>query len=242
MKKYILYLTTIGVVLLLWQLQAMRIDKADLFPYPSNVFQTLVDLLQSRNTYSIILSSLQRLSLAIGASTLVGIVLGVVSGFNQTLSTLLRPIVTSLRTLPVASLIVIILIIYGMTRSLYVITFLMIFPLVYEAAKQGVLNMNPTLKMALALEKIPTYKKVGKVYLPLAFPYIKTGFLQSIGLGFKVLVMAEFIAQSPQSIGEALARGRDNFQYDVVFAWTIILIVLVTVVEFGVNKLRSYSQ
>jgi len=241
MKKYALYLTTIAVVLLLWQLQAMRIDKADLFPYPSDVFHTLLDLLRTWNTYSVIFASLRRLAIAIGASTAVAIVLGIISGFKRTLGTLLQPIVTSLRTLPVASLIVIILIVYGMTRSLYVITFLMIFPLVYEAAKQGVLNMNPTLKMALALEKIPAHKKVSKVYLPLAFPYIKTGFLQSIGLGFKVLVMAEFIAQSPHSIGEALSRGRDNFQYDVVFAWTIILIVLVTLVEFGVNRLKSYT-
>ncbi len=239
MKKYWLYLLTIGIILLLWQIQAVRIGKPDFFPYPRQVWDTLVFLLSDQNTYQIILRSFARLITAIGMASLAGIVLGTMAGFTPVLATMMRPVVTSLRTLPVASLIVIILILYGHTRSLYIITFLMIFPLVFEAAKQGVLNISTTLKWALLLEKVPWRKKMTKVYLPLAFPYIKTGFLQSIGLGFKVLVMAEFIAQSPQSIGNMLYRGRINLQYDHVFAWTIILIIIVTMVELFIQRLRS---
>ncbi len=239
MRRASLYATTLLVVLLIWQLQAMRIGKPDFFPFPIDVAGTLVELLTQVGTYETILHSFGRLVISIAAATGVGVVIGIVAGFNDTFATLMRPIVTSLRTLPVASLIVIILIIYGHARSLYVITFLMIFPIVFEASKQGVLNVETSIRRALAMEAVQPYKKLFMVHLPLAFPYIKTGFLQSIGLGFKVLVMAEFIAQSPISIGNALYRGRINFQYDHVFAWTIILIVLVTLVEAGINQLRS---
>ncbi len=239
MKKYLLYFLTIGIILTLWQIQAMRIGKPDFFPYPRQVWDTFIVLLSDKDAYLVILRSFARLVVAIGTASLAGVLLGTMAGFTPVFATMMRPVVTSLRTLPVASLIVIILILYGHTRSLYIITFLMIFPLVFEAAKQGVLNISKTLKWALLLEKVPWRKKMAKVYLPLAFPYIKTGFLQSIGLGFKVLVMAEFIAQSPQSIGNMLYRGRINLQYDHVFAWTAILIIIVTMVEFFIQRLRT---
>jgi len=241
MKRWGLYLVTFAAIIIIWQWQAVQMGKSALFPFPRDVLSTLVTLLSQSETYLIIMQSMGRLILSIILATAGAVLLGLIAGFSDTVSTLLRPVVTSLRTLPVASLIVIILIIAGHTRSLYIITFLMIFPLIFEASRQGVLNISLTLKRALAIEKVPFFKKLFRVYLPLAFPYIKTGFLQSIGLGFKVLVMAEFIAQSPDSIGNMLYRGRVNFQYDEVFAWTIILIIIVTFIEFALNRLRTYK-
>lgn len=239
MRKTLLGLLTICSILVLWQLNALRIDNRFLFPYPADVFNTLLSLLSSFETYRIIFYSFRRLILAMSIATLLGVSLGLVAGVKTPIDELLKPIVTSLRTLPVASIIVVILILYGQSLSLYIITFLMLFPILYEATKQGVKNIDITLKEALRLEQNSAYLHLTKIYLPLALPFVKTGLLQSVGIGFKVLVMAEFIAQSPVSIGRALYLGRVNIAYEEVFAWTIIIIFLVTIIEFFVNKLKN---
>ncbi len=239
MKKYLLGLITLGFITFLWHLNALRIDNHYLFPYPIDIFRTLIRLVSDANTYIIIGYSFRRLFISIMFASSFAILLGLFAGLKSWVSDLLNPIVTSLRTLPVASVIVVILILYGQSLSLYIITFLMLFPIIFEATKQGVINIDKSLIEALTLEKRRHFLELFYIYLPLSSSYIKTGFLQSIGLGFKVLVMAEFIAQSPMSIGRALYLGRINIQYDVVFAWTIIIIVLVTIIEHVVNRLKK---
>lgn len=238
MKKIVFGSITIVLIIIFWQLNALRIDNKFLFPYPVDVINTLYHLLTSIETYRIIIYSFFRLLIAISSATLLGIMLGIIAGLNDWFAYLLNPLITSLRTLPVASVIVVILILYGQSFSLYIITFLMLFPIIFESTKQGVLNIDSSLIEALRLEEKQIKKHIFNIYLPLSKPFIKTGLLQSVGIGFKVLVMAEFIAQSPISIGQALYLGRINLDYAQVFAWTIIIIVLVTSIELFINKIK----
>ena len=203
------------------------------------VFSTLVELLGGLETYRIIAHSLFRLLASIMIAAVFGIFIGLLGGTFKTLNHLLMPLVAGLRSLPVASLIVIILILYAEHTAIYIISFLLLFPLIYEASRQGVLNLDTDIKQVVKLEPISLKTKLFFVYLPLAFPYIKSGLLQSIGLGFKVLVMAEFISQAQNSIGRMLNVGRINLEYDLVFAWTLIIIFLVMFLEIVVNSMKT---
>ena len=86
-------------------------------------------------------------------------------------------------------------------------------------------------------------------YLPLIQRSIKTSLLQSLGLGIKVLVMAEYLSQTRNSIGEELYLAKVNLAYDEVFAWTILLIILALIFEVFIkhskpisNKLKKVSN
>ncbi len=240
MKNKWLPFLTVLVLVLLWQIQAIRIGNRTLFPYPVDTANALFELLSSTDTYRIIGLSMFRLIFSAGLSSLVGIGVGILAGLKPMIASALTPIVSTLRTLPVASLIVVILILFGQQFALYVITFLMLFPLNYEAARQGIANIERSLEEVLTLESDHILKGLWKVRIPLALPYIKTGFLQSIGIGFKVLVVAEFISQTPRSIGYALYMGRITIAYDVVFAWTVLLIAIVISIEHFIKRLKSY--
>jgi len=237
-RRGLLYAASIATVLLLWQVRAMRVDTPVLFPYPRDVAVTLFELLAQTATYRIILHSLFRLAVSIAIAFFSGVLIGQLAGYFRPLAHYLTPVVAGLRSLPVASLIVIILILYGRAASIYIIAFLVVFPLIYESTRQGVLNIDAGIIQALKLENVSWIDKLVKIHLPLSYPHIKTGLLQSFGLGFKVLVMAEFIAQAETSIGRMLYVGRVNMEYDHVFAWTIIIIFLVVLMELTLSKLR----
>ncbi|MBQ8993116.1 MAG: ABC transporter permease, partial [Turicibacter sp.] len=53
----------------------------------------------------------------------------------------------------------------------------------------------------------------------------------TIGLSFKVMVMAEVMAQSSVGIGQMLNYEKTYLNIAAVFAWTTILIVLVMIFE-----------
>ncbi|MFO7968761.1 MAG: ABC transporter permease subunit [Candidatus Izemoplasmatales bacterium] len=239
MRKILIGSLSIIIIISVWQIFAMQINNSFILPKPLAVFETFLELVKNISTYEIIFLTLFRLFVAFISSLVLAVILGLLAGNYKIVDEFLWPVVSALRTLPVASIIIIIIILMGRNISLYIITFLMIFPIIYEATKQGVLNIDKNLKNAIALETHNRFIIITKLHLPLAFPYIKTAILQSVGLGFKVIVMAEFIAQTAKGIGRSLLNGSISINYELVFAWTLIIIFIVVVFEFGINKLKS---
>lgn len=231
------------IVLLIWQLTANRYDHLSFYPTPIRVLRELITLLTSGSTYEVLGHTLLRLLIAVSISTVAGTFLGLVSGLHYQVESLLKPIVVTLRTIPVISIVVILLMMYGNVASLYIIVFLLLFPIIYQSELDGIKNIDVTLLEVLKLDcdrcSLPA---VRLVFFPLALPHLRTGILQSIGLGIKVLVMAEFIAQTKISIGRELQFSRITLDYANIFAWTIVLVFFVIIVEHYVNKYIKYSR
>ncbi|XMB86088.1 ABC transporter permease subunit [Mycoplasmatota bacterium WC44] len=244
MKTNFLYLTTIVVSIFMWTIFAIIVDNSLAIPMPDVVFKSLLDLLTKFSTYQIIGSTISRLLLSLTIAGFSGLALGLLAGIFKDLETLVKPIVTILRTLPIVSIILVIIILLGYEKSPYIITFLMIFPVVYQAIVEGIKNIPKEHIEVLKLESNGlTLEIIRLVYIPLILPFIKTAFTQSIGLGIKVLVMSEFLAQTKNSIGYMIYLERQNLNLYLVYSWTIILIIIVLVIEYiaiELNKLNEY--
>jgi NitT/TauT family transport system permease protein len=221
---------------------ANQVDNPYILPGPFDVLKSVFHLLSTGQTYVIIGLSLFRLIIAFILSTILGVLLGLLAGNYMGIDAFLKPIISSLRTLPIASIIIIIIILLGRESSLYLITFLMIFPIIYEATKNGVLHIEQPLKDHIKIEHHPKWVLMTKIQLPLAFPFIKTSMFQSIGLGFKVIVMAEFISQARRGIGRELHDASISIEYVQVFAWTIIMIIIVVIFESLLKIYKAYDQ
>jgi NitT/TauT family transport system permease protein len=240
--SHLLSTSTVILIIVVWQFYAMRIDNMFLMPRPFDVLKEFLNLLKDPQTYVVLGYTFFRLIMSISAAALFGLILGLISGVHYQVEALLKPIIITLRTLPVISIIVVILILYGNTMSLYIISFLLLFPIIYQAELDGVKNIDPLFLEVLNLDcdkcSMPAVKMV---FFPLSLPFFRTSLLQSIGLGIKVLVVAEFIAQTKNSIGWELYFHRINLEYSVVFAWTFVLILLVTGIEHIVVRYIKYQ-
>ena len=123
---------------------------------------------------------------------------------------------------------------------MYIISLLLLFPIIYQAELDGVKNIDPLLIDVLKLESDATNTNVLKlVYFPLSIPFLRTALIEAVGLGFKVLVVAEYIAQTKVSIGKEIYYAKINLEFTDVFAWTIMLLVFVLLIEYIVEKLLS---
>lgn len=240
MKKFGLSILSILLIIGFWQLFSNHINNPYILPGFDQVMLKVLELLLSLDTYRIIIASILRLISSIFISVSFGIILGLFAGIWLNLDVFMKPLVTILKTLPVASIIVVILILFAKSIALYVITFLILFPIIYEATKQGVLTIDKQLIDSLRLEPKRLLVLIKSFYLPLALPYIKTSFLQSFGLGFKVLIMAEFISQADQSIGKALYNSSISINYELVFAWSILIILIAYFIDSLVNTVKAH--
>ena len=82
-------------------------------PSPNLVFFKVFDLLSKPSTYSIIFSSFARLLAAVVFSFISALVLGTIAGFNEAFDAFLKPYISSIRAIPVASMLIVVLLWIG---------------------------------------------------------------------------------------------------------------------------------
>jgi len=74
-----------------------------------------------------------------------------------------------------------------------------------------------------------------KIYLPTILPYFFSGARLAFGFGWRVSLVAETLGAS-DGIGYRLRQAGDLVQTDQVFAWTLLLVSLMLLLEGGLLK------
>jgi len=238
---------SLGIITLLfiWFILSMIIDNNLILPKIDDTVKNFIDLLSNPSTYKIIFYTLLRITISLIIGVFIGISLGTLSKVQPWFNDFISPLIKIMRALPIASIILIILILFGMkgfddlTFSPIIVSILLIIPIVYEAVYKGLKSIDKDLIDVARLETNNTNTLVFKSFLPLIKKEITISLSQSIGLSFKSMVMAEYISQTQTSIGIELLTAKSYLDYESVFSWTIILIILSIVFEVISKKLIS---
>jgi NitT/TauT family transport system permease protein len=233
------YILSIFIVFLLWGFIYAIINEPLIFPTPVETFKALIEIITKETTT--ILASLLRLLIIVFISTLLGVILGFLASQKKWLKHYFEPFVTALRTIPIISVIVIILILVGFSLTPYVVTFIILFPVMYQSTLDAVLGIDSSYIDVLHLDENRWIPSLRYCYLPLVKNQLITALLHSIGLGVKVLVMSEYLSQTPNSIGRSLYMANTNIMYTHVFAWTICLICIVVLIEYLIRKYQQFE-
>ncbi len=242
MRKTGITVLSIFFLFLVWLVAGMIVNNQLLLPTPGKVLIAFFKIFVDKASLTVIFYTILRLLTGILIAFIFGFGLGLLSGFNKNLSIFINPIVTVLRTIPVISITVILLIMVGFRTTPYIITFLMLFPLIYQGTYSAISNIDSELVDVYKLEDNNFWTGIVHCYIPLISKDIRTALLQSLGLGIKVLVMAEYLSQTKNSIGNYLYLAKVNLEYDKVFAWTLLLIILALFFELLINRYKTIKS
>jgi len=242
LKKTGLTILSIFFIFLVWVIAGAIVDNSLLLPKPIDVIVAFGKIFIETDSLSVILFTILRLLVGVLIASIFGLLLGILAGFKNSFATFFNPIVTILRTVPVISITVILLIIFGFSLTPYIITFLMLFPLIYQGTYGAITNIDSELIDVYKLEDDNFWSGLVHCYFPLISKNIRTSLLQSLGLGIKVLVMAEYLSQTKNSIGNQLYLAKVNLQYDEVFAWTFLLIFIALLFELLINHYKPITE
>ena len=143
----------------------------------------------------------------------------------------MEPLVTVIKSTPVMSFIILAMIWFSFSIVPIVICFLMCFPIIYQNAREGILNTDKKLIKMAVLYKVPGKKILSGIYIKSMKPYINSAANVCLGLGFKVTVAAEVLASPDYGIGSKLYEAKIYLEPVEVFAWTFIILVLSYILE-----------
>lgn len=238
--KYLRTAISIIILLIIWLLWSNSVNNSLTAPSISQTLNALKEIIVNKSSYIAFLGTITRFLLALLISTGLGVTFGFLSGLFSKFEHYIHPIVTILRTIPTVAIIIIIWMMVGANKSPLIITFLILFPISYQAILDGIKELHQNEYMEVyRLDSKLSFIIIYRVYFPLIINYIKLALVQTVGLGIKVLVMAEFTAGTKKSIGTEIRTAQTMLEYDTIFAWTIILIILVVGIEVLLDKVKK---
>jgi NitT/TauT family transport system permease protein len=230
-RRQIERVVSIVFALAIWQIGAMLIGKELLLVTPIAVAQRLGSLCAEPDFLSVIAFSFARILSGYLLGLVVSSVMAVIAGRFYAAEVMLRPIIGAIKSVPVASFIILCLI-WLSSRSLSIfISFLMVFPIFYTNLLQGIKSTDKNLLEVAWVFRVGWLKKLKYIYLPQLKPYILSASSVSLGLAWKAGVAAEVIGIPDGSIGEKLYEAKVYLNSVDLFAWTVVIIALSVLLE-----------
>ena len=226
MKKFIKKFLIILFWILVWFVVSLIVNNDLLFPGPLTVIGKLFELLITTTFWASVLMSLFRVILGILIAVVAGVALALLSYKFAIVHDILSPLMTIARATPVASFIILIALFIGASTVPSVITFIMVFPIIWQTVYDGLTNVNKDLKEVCTIYKLPFTKQLNVLYLPSILPQFTSATITSIGLGWKAGIAAEILFPPLKSIGKAIYDSNWLLKTDELFAWTLVVILL----------------
>ena len=202
-----------------------------MLPSPPAVFHVLCSLCLQGEFWLSIVSSLLRVLLGYAAGCAVGILIASLCCVSRIADTILSPLMSVVRAVPVASFIILALV--WLERGLVpaFIALLMVLPVIVGNVRTGIEHTDPALIETAQIFRFSKATRIRYLYFPSALPYFLSGARTSLGLAWKAGVAAEVLCSLSVSIGGNIYESKLYLETDALFAWTITVILISILIE-----------
>lgn len=223
---------TIGVILsvifwvVLWQLLAMKLNSKILLVSPVEVVRRALQLVITADFWKSIAFSTGRIMLGFTLGLFFGTLTAVLSGKFKLARTLFAPLISAMKSIPVASITILALIWVGSKNLSVFVAFLICVPIVCSNILEGIDNLDPKLTEMACVFEIPPWKRFIGIYLSQLMPYFRAAVKLAVGLSWKSGAAAEVIGIPKGSIGERLFESKVYLETADLFAWTLVIVIL----------------
>ena len=232
-KRFLSFLAPIFTFILLlcsWELVVsfQNIPKY-ILPAPTDIFSSIL-----LNYEDLLLSTFITFRITILAflvASFLAIFIAILFSQSKIIELSLYPIAVIFQVTPVVAIAPLILIWVGLDNAEYAILILAVivafFP-VLANTNLGIRSVEKNLSELFSLYEATRFKRLFKLQLPYALPFILTGMKTSIGLALIGAVVAEFVAGSGTSTGLAwrIIEAGNRLDVPKLFAALILLVVL----------------
>lgn len=227
-------LRTLAVVLfwlLIWQLAAALVGQELLLPSPLRVARELLRLAGGAEFWLTVAQSIRRVLTGIASAVLLGILLALLTHKSALLRALLSPVMTLVKSTPVASFIILALVWLGRDVVPPVIAALMVLPVVWANVSQSLDGIDPQLLELAQVFRLPRGRVFRRITLPSVLPHLRAALCSALGLGWKAGVAAEILTVPARSIGKRIYEAKIYLETTELFAWTAAVVLLSLVIE-----------
>ncbi len=212
--------------LLVWAVASLAIGQELFLPSPWAVLGALAALVQSPVFWQSVGGSLWHIGLGFLLGLVAGVLLAALAAASSLAETLLRPLMLLVRSVPVASFIILMLVWVSSRWLSTWVSFLMVLPVLYGGTLAGLRSADGKLLEMAAVFRLSFWRRVRGIYLPALMAHLLPACELAVGMSWKSGVAAEVIGLPAGSIGERLYQAKIYLMMPEMFAWTVVILLL----------------
>ena len=221
---------------------AWRVAQPLLLPGPLAVLRRLGVLACTASFWQAVLVSLGRIAAGIAAGLAAGILLAALTHFFKPLYTLFYPVITAVRSTPVASFVILLYIWIGQDTLPVFISILLVLPVVWANLHEALGHVDRHLLEMAHVFGLSPWRRFRRVYLPSLLPALAASCRSSVGLAWKAGIAAEVLVVPTLSIGRHLFESKLYLETTDLFAWTLPVTLLSLLLERLMLRLMGLAE
>lgn len=221
-KKTIIFLFWIA----LWQFLSLLIPNRILLVGPIETMKAFFMLAFTRSFWKAVCFSFFRISLGFFLAFFMGLFTGALCHAWPLLGKFLSPPIQLVKSVPVASFVILALIWTGSENLSVFISFLVVYPAIHINTCTGLAQTDTALLEMAEVFRVPLRRKILYIYRRALCPYLVSACKTALGMAFKSGIAAEVIGVPSGSIGEGLYQAKIYLSTAELFAWTFTIILL----------------
>ena len=243
-ERFIAFLLGVFFFVLLWWLLSLWMEGEGLhyLPDPWRIFGRVGELLfqsGALKTYAAFGYTFLKMLIGFAFSFLLAGMLGTIGALFPLFASFEKSHILLFRSVPTAGIALLLGTAFWLELPSWhpfipsILTFLVAFPILYQAFLDGIVSIPSEEKDALRLDGAERkMKTVYSIYWPDASGYIGLGLSQAFGLSFKVTIMSEIVTNSGTSkmegIGTLIGKAiQENADLNLAIAYSLIAVLAV---------------
>lgn len=227
-------------LIIIWSAAALIVDDEIILPSFVDVFKKLISMFKTGALLLAILKTTSRIMIGVFISIVFGNFLAYIS-YKFNLKEYLEPLFSILRTIPVISIVLIVLFFAEKNLLSIIVVIFVTLPIVYENVHTALTNIDSG-----KLELAEVYDlKSGTVFRHIELPAIIKSTLMSLrialGLSFKAGATSEVVSGATGGLGELMYVSKLSFDMPELIAITFVIIILSFIFEMIAGFLYKRS-
>jgi len=244
MKKRILInlifpFITLAVLIIIWAVAAKATNSELLLPSPLSTAKRLGGVFGDNSFYLSLWWTIKRTLWSFVISFVAAFFAAGLTAIIPNSESFVKPILYIVRCLPTMAVVLLFIIWTDSSKTPILVSILVLFPMMYSSF---VVSLKETDRDLIETAKVfgaNKFQLLKTVYLPKLMPTLVDSTASGLSFGLKVVVSAEVLAQSFNSIGWLMQESRLQFDTARLMALTVAVVALCMIIEIvirGVGK------
>lgn len=234
----ILVIIPFACIFLAWQIGS-HFSNEFILPSVGETFSALYKVLGQGVFYKSLLGTLFRTAVAFAVCFALAFLMAFWSRINPKADVMFAPIISFLRALPTIAVVLLLLMWTNSFVAPIIVTSLVVFPTVYNSLRHSFFGVDKDLVKALKLFNVDNKTLLKKVYVPTVLPSTLVAVGSGFSLNLKLMVAAEVIAATANSLGFMLNSSKALFETAKMIAIVVVTVIIGLIIEVIFNAISK---
>lgn len=235
----ILPMTALLCIVAVWAIASAVIGSEYILPSVSETVVAAFKLFADGEFYYALLTTFLRSLIAFAFSFLLAVILGFLTRRYVRLEKFVAPIISIVRALPTIAVVLLLLFWTNSKTAPVIVTTLVVFPTLYTNVKNAFGSVDAGLLEACKVFGVDKKTTLKKVIFPALMPQLLINVGAGISLNLKLMVAAEVLSATANSLGYMLNTSKVYFETATMIAIVCVCVLLGLIIETVFNALSK---